>query len=131
MKNRLAYTIVRVLLGLSFIFFGATKFYQVGSAPVLAQPAMDFLSAMTNTGYFIPFVGIAELLVGIFLLANFWVPFAMMILSPIMANVVLFNIFLAPSMGGTIMLIILVGLQAYVMYCTWSHYKPLFSRKIR
>ena len=127
MKNKLAYTIVRILLGLSFIFFGATKFYPLPSAP-LAQPAADFLTAMANTAYFIPFIGIAELLVGILLLFNIWVPFSMTILSALMINVILFNAFLAPSVSGFIMLVILVVLQVYIMFCTWHAYKPLFTK---
>ena len=130
MKSRLTYTITRIILGLAFIFYGVTKFFPVGSVQ-LPAPAMEFLGAMVSAGYFIPFVGIAELLVGIMLVFNFWVPFAMIILSPVMLNVILFNIFLAPSAFGMIMLLVLVALQAYIMYYTWSHYKPLFAKKIR
>lgn len=129
MRNKIAYTIVRIILGLAFIFYGATKFYPLSGMPIPPQPAMAFLGAMMATGYFIPFVGICELLVGILLVFNLWVPFAMMVLSPLMINIILFNIFLAPGLVGAIMLLVLVVLQAYIMYCTWSAYKPLFTRK--
>ena len=129
MRNKISYTIVRVLLGLAFIFFGVTKFYPLGESPALAQPAMDFLIAMGNTGYFIPFLAAAEILVGLLLLANFWVPLAMMILSPIILNVILFNAFLAPSLASLIMLLVLVALQAYIIYCTWNAYRPLFAKR--
>ena len=128
MRNKISYTIVRILLGLAFIFFGVTKFYPI-DAPLPPQPALDFLMALGNTGYFIPFLAAAEILLGLLLLANFWVPLAMMILSPIMLNVILFNAFLAPSLVSLIMLLILVALQAYIMYCTWNAYKPLFKKK--
>lgn len=130
MRNKVAYTIVRILLGLAWIFFGVTKFLSL-PAPQLPGPADAFLSAMTATGYFIPFVGVSEAVVGLLLVVNFWVPFAMMILSPILLNVMLFNLFLAPSISGVIMLVILTAMQVYVMYCTWSAYKPLFARKSR
>lgn len=128
MKNKLAYTIVRVILGLAFIFYGVTKFFPFGTVQ-LPGPASAFLGAMVASGYFIPFVGICELLVGILLVFNWWVPLAMMILSPIMINIILFNLFLAPSLVGAIMLIVLVGLQVYVMYHTWDAYKSLLARK--
>lgn len=128
MKNKLAYTIVRVLLGLAFIFYGVTKFFPFGNVQ-LPGPASAFLGAMVATGYFIPFVGICETVVGILLVFNLWVPFSMMLLSPIMANVVLFNLFLAPSLVAIVMLVVLVAMQVYVMYCTWDAYRPLFSRK--
>ncbi len=127
MKNKLAYTIVRVVLGLAFIFYGVTKFFPFGNVQ-LPGPASAFLGAMFATGYFIPFVGICEALVGIMLVFNWWVPLAMMILSPIMVNVILFNLFLAPSLVGAIMLIVLVALQVYVMYYSWDHYKSLFTK---
>lgn len=130
MKGKLAYTIIRIILGLAWLFFGVTKFITL-PAPILPGPAQAFLSAMTATGYFIPFVGISETVVGLLLLANFWVPLAMMIVSPILLNVILFNMFLGPTIGGMFMLLVLLGLQVYVMYFTWTHYKPLFARKIK
>lgn len=130
MKNKLAYTIVRVLFGLAWIFYGAVKFFPM-PAPELPGPAMAFLGAMAATGYFIQFVGIAELAVGLMLVFNRWVPFSMMILSPIMLNIVLFNFFLSFSLSSMIMLVVLVAMQAYIMYCTWSSYKPLFVKQKR
>lgn len=124
------YTTIRILLGLAWLFFGVTKFFPFEAAP-LPGPAMDFLNSMMAAGYFIPFVGISETLVGVLLLANFWVPFSMMVLSPIMLNVTLFNLFLAPSLSSVIMLVILIAMQVYVMWYTWSHYKSLFAKKIK
>jgi hypothetical protein len=72
-------------------------------------------------------VGVAEVLVGLLLLANRWIPLSMMILAPVMLNVILFNIFLAPSLVGAIMLIVLLALQVYVMRHTWGAYKPLLQ----
>lgn len=124
----MAYTIVRVLLGLAWIFYGVTKFMSL-PAPELPGPAAAFLGAMAATGYFIPLIGIFELAAGIMLLFNRWVPFSMMILSAIMIHVIFFNLFLALSGFGVIMLLVLALMQAYIMYCTWDHYKPLFMRQ--
>jgi putative oxidoreductase len=129
MKNKIAYTIVRILLGLSFLFFGITKFFPFSSSTALPQPATDFLIAMTNTGYLIPFLAVAEILVGALLIFNLWVPLSMVILAPIMLNVILFNLFLSPTLGALIMLLVLVLLQAYIVYCTWHAYKPLFTKR--
>lgn len=130
MRSKVAYTIIRIIFGLAWLFYGVTKFLSL-PAPELPGPAAAFLTSMAATGYFIPFVGVAETLVGLLLLANFWVPLSMVILAPIMLNVILFNLFLAPSLVGFIMLFVLTALQVYIMYYTWSHYKPLFAKKIR
>ncbi len=122
------YTIVRILLGLSFIFFGVTKFLPLPS-PTLPSAGMAFLLALGATGYMIPFVGICETLIGLMLVFNQWVPFSMALLTPIMVNVLLFNIILAPSLMSFVMMAILIVLQVYVIVHTWSHYKPLFARK--
>ena len=129
MKNKIAYTIVRVLLGIAFLVFGANKIFPFMPVGELPQPAMDFLVAMMGTGYFMPFLGLVEILVGILLLANFWVPLAMIILSPIMLNIVLFTVFLAPGAFGMGLTALFVILQVYVMYCTWGAYKSLFMTK--
>ncbi|MEK6899077.1 MAG: DoxX family membrane protein [Nanoarchaeota archaeon] len=127
MKGKLGYTITRIILGLAFLFFGVTKFLTL-PAPELPGPAADFLAAMASTGYMIPLIGIAEVVIGLLLLVNIAVPFSMILLSAIMINVILFNIFLAPSLFVMIMLLVLVALQVYIMYCTWNAYKPLFRR---
>ena len=127
MRSKLAYTITRIVLGLAFLFFGAVKFFPM-EAPALPQPALDFMMAMGATGYMIPFIGIAEVLVGLLLLINIWVPFSMMVLSPVMLNIILFNIFLGPSLQGLLFVGIPLLLQVYIMYYTWNTYKPLFSK---
>lgn len=121
-----AYTIIRILLGLSWIFFGGSKFLP-SQEVVLPQPALDFLNAMGATGYMIAFIGIAELLVGLSLLTNRWVPLSTFIWAPVMLNVILFNIFLAPSITGAIMLLVLVSLHSYIIKSTWNSYKPLLK----
>lgn len=126
MKSKVAYHIVRVILGLAWVFFGIGKFLPMNNA-ALAQPAMDFFAAMIATGYFMPFLGVAEILVGLLLLANRWVPLSMMIVSPIMLNIILFNLFLAPSLFGAIIMIVFVTLQVYIMCHTWGAYKPLLQ----
>jgi len=128
MKNKTPYLIARILLGIAFVFFGAIKFVPMENPPVMPQPALDFMMAMANTHYFIPFLALSEIALGILLLANRFVPLAMMILSPIMLNIILFNIFLGPSLMGVIFVGIPLALQVYIMYCTWSAYKTLFSK---
>lgn len=127
MKSKLAYKIVRILLGLAWLFFGVVKFLPTGNAQ-FTGPAGDFFAAMLATGYFIPLVGVFEAVAGIMLIFNLWVPFSMVILSPIMLNIILFNLILAPSLVGVLMLLVLTALQVYVIYCTWNHYKSLFTK---
>ena len=126
MKNKLAYTIIRIIVGLGFLLFGVMKFFP--STAVLPQPAMDFMTAMANTGYFIPFLALSEMAVGILLLFNLWVPLALIILSPIMLNIILFNVFLGPSLMGMVIVGVLLIFQIYLMYYCGNNYKSLFAK---
>lgn len=126
MKSTKTYTIIRVLLGIAWIFFGIEKFFPPSNPPIMPQPAMDFLASMVATGYFIPLLGLTELLVGLLLLFNKLVPLAMVILAPIMLNIILFNVFLAPSVPGIIMITVLLLLQGYIVAKNWDSYKNLF-----
>jgi len=128
MRNKLAYKIIRILLGVGFVLFGALKFFPSSSSAALPAPAMDFMTAMASTGYFIPFLGLSEVLVGVLLIFNLWVPLSMIILAPIMLNIILFNLFLGPSLMGFIIVGLLLLLQMYVVYYSWDKYKSLFTK---
>jgi uncharacterized membrane protein YphA (DoxX/SURF4 family) len=129
MKSKVAYHIVRIILGLAWVLFGVLKFVPMENAPAMPEAAMAFMGAMAATGYFMQFIGLAEIIVGILLLANLAVPFAMMILSALMINIILLLLFLNQAISGLVMVLILLILQIYIMYCTWSSYVPLYHKK--
>ncbi len=129
MKNKIAYTIARILLGLVFFLSGIVKLLPSMPQGQLPEKAMAFTTAMASTGYFMPFLGLSEMVVGALLLLNWFVPLAMMILSPIMLNIVLFVGFLSFTIGGMAFIAVLVLMQLYIMYCTWDSYKSVLAKK--
>lgn len=118
----------RVLLGLMFFVFGLNGFLNFLPMPnTMPEAAMSFAGALANTGYMFPLIKGTEIVCGILLLSGFAVPVALLILTPILLNIVLFHLFLAPEGFGMIGVILVLFL--YLTYTHWNLYKPLFCAK--
>lgn len=114
--------IARILLGLIFFVFGLNGFFQFIPTPEeLPAEIESFTSAMEETGYFLPLLSGVETLCGLLLLLGRFVPLALTLLAPVVVNIILFHLFVAPE--G-----ILPGLIALVLgiYLAWA-YRSSFS----
>ena len=91
--------VARVLMGLSFLVFGLNGFLHFIPQPKQPMPegAMAFGGALMNSGYMFPMVTGTQLLVGVLLLLNRFVPLALALMAPVVVNIVAFHIFLEPS----------------------------------
>jgi len=88
-------TLIRVLLGL--IFSAAAVAGMIGKIPPpKPEAAQVFMGVLFDSGL-LYVVKILELLCGLALLTGFFVPLALLVLAPIIANIVLFHIALDPS----------------------------------
>ena len=96
----------RIILGLIFFVFGLNGFFQFMPMPPLPEEAGKFMGALGATGYFFPFLKVCEILAGALLLLGAFVPFALVLLAPMIVQIVLFHLFLAP--GGMLVPIICV-----------------------
>src|SRR5438270_13145241 len=89
--------IVRVLLGLVFIFFGSNAFLRFLPMPPLPQNlAGDFIKVFFASGY-VYVVGGMQLLSGLILLIGKFVPLGLIILGAIIFNIWTFHILMAPE----------------------------------
>lgn len=113
--------IARILLGLMFFVFGLNGFFNFMPPPDLPEAAGTFLGCLAATGYFLVVLKVVETLCGLLLLIGRFVPLALTVLAPVVLNIVLFHLFLAP--GG-----ILFGLIALILgiYLAWA-YRSSFS----
>ena len=87
-------TTARILMGLIFLIMGINGFVAIIPMPEKAEEAQVFFQALERTGYFWPFEKLCEILFGAMLLLNRWVVLAVEGLAPIIANIMLFHIFL-------------------------------------
>lgn len=84
-------------MGTIFLVFGLNGFFNFLTMPPMPEEAGNFLTALGATGYFFPFLKACEVLAGVLLIIGTFVPFALVLLTPIVANILLFHIFLAPA----------------------------------
>ena len=88
--------ISRLLLGLIFFVFGLNGFLHFIPAPMPTGIAGQYVGALFISHY-LAAVFALELLAGVLLLANRFVPAALVILAPILVNIALFHACMAPS----------------------------------
>lgn len=120
-------TIARILFGLMFAVFGLNGFLNFIPPPEAPMPegAVAFGGALMKTGYMFPLIKGVELLVGILLLANRFVPLALVLLAPVVVNIVAFHVFLAPT--GTGMSLVVLALEIYLAWAYRKSYFPMLA----
>ena len=125
--SRYAQIAGRLAMGVLFATCGLDKFLHFLPMPSTLPPegAMALGLAFMKSGYLFPLIAGTELAGGLLLVANRCVPFALVLLAPVVVNIVAFHAVLAPDgLGLAIVLVIVLGLLA------WSHraaYRPLFA----
>ena len=116
--------IVRIILGLIFTVFSINFFVPFVPIPMPDHPpeARAFLGALMDSGYMFYFIKIVELVGGIMLLIGICIPFALVLLAPIVVNIFLFHVFLDPA--GFLMGLFILLLELFLLY----HYRSVFSK---
>ncbi|MDB4115218.1 DoxX protein [Flavobacteriaceae bacterium] len=118
-------TILRMLLGVSLLIFGMNKF--IAFIPIfdMAPAAANFMESLNSTGYVLYVVASLELLIGGLLLFKKWVPFALVLLAPIVVNILLFHLFL--DVSGMFVAVLMLAITGVLIYKYWKSYSSLFQ----
>ena len=116
--------IARILLGLIFATTGLNGFLNFIPQPKAPMPerAAAFLGALLQTGYLFRLIMGTQLIVGVLLLLNRFVPLALALVAPIIVGILTFHIFLLPS-GLHLALAVLV----LEIYLSWAYRKAFRS----
>ncbi len=119
-KSKLRYVThgIRILLGLLFFVDGLNGLFPFVPQPSmkLAPGAIAFATALVATGYMMTLIAITQLIVGVLLLSNRFVPLALVILFPFMVNSLAFH-FVLEHTGLPMSL----GVFALQMYLVWNY----------
>src|SRR5438874_2170972 len=85
-KSPLLPHVARILMGVAFLVFGLNGFFQFIPPPKTPMPegAVAFSGALMKTSYMFPFIMGTQLLVGILLLLNRFVPLALVVIMPVL-----------------------------------------------
>lgn len=124
---RYAVHAARILLGLVFFVFGLDGFLHFVPQPTEppSEAAMAFAVGLIKSGYMFPLLKGTEVAVGALLLANRFVPLALVVIAPVIVNIFAFHAFLAPS--GLAIASALVALELGLAWAHRSAYRPLLA----
>jgi putative oxidoreductase len=118
--------IARVLLGLIFLVFGLNGFLHFIPSPQPSGLAGQFLGAMFVSHY-LSVVFALQVIAGVLLLANRFVPAALTILAPVLVNIALFHACLAPV--GYAPAVVAIALWLVVFAGERRAFLPLLAAK--
>ena len=94
----------------------------------MPEGAMAFAGALMATGYMMQLVSGTQLLTGILLLINRFVPLALALLAPILVGIITFHIFLAPASIAPG--VVVVVLELYLAWVYRDAYRPMLALRV-
>ncbi len=124
---KIAVIIVRVLMGLLFLFASISVLFNLVPQPELTGKTKTFMDGVNASGYLLQLIKITELICGIAFVTGYFVPLATVVIAPIIVNIFLFHVFVDTS--GLPVGIFLVLANAFLAYANWEKYKPLMEAK--
>jgi putative oxidoreductase len=86
--------IIRLVFGVMLVIFGSNKFIGFLPEPEITGAAATYLGGLAASGFTFKVIGLIEVLVGIALLANKYVPLALILMAPISVNIFLYHVLL-------------------------------------
>ncbi|HZG17902.1 MAG TPA: hypothetical protein VE710_23265 [Candidatus Bathyarchaeia archaeon] len=117
--------IPRIVLGLIFLCAGGNGWIVIlGFPPIFptSPQAMELL-----TGYLLVLEKTTEVLAGLLLLANRFIPATLAVLAPIVVNILLFHLFVDPAL---LLLALLVFLpEVYLLWVFRNSFRSLLTMK--
>jgi putative oxidoreductase len=125
-KMKIASLVARLLLGIIFLVFGLNGFLQFIPMPPPTGVAAQFFGAIFASHYYIVIFAV-QVLGGLLLLVNRFVPLALVILGPVIVNIFFFHTLMAPA--GIPLAILVVILWAIVAVRNKQHLAGLFTRQ--
>ncbi len=115
----------RILLGLAFFFFGLNGILHFLPAPPMPDSDAKTMSMILMNSHWMTFVALLQVIAGLLLLVGRYVPLGLVILAPIIVNILLFHILLAPK--GIVPGAIVAVLEAFLIWAYRRSFRGLFD----
>ena len=119
--------IARLLLGLIFLTFGLTGFLHFIPASPPSGTAGQFIGALFVSNYLVV-VFLLQIIAAVLLLINRYVPLALTLLAPIIVNILLFHMLMAPS--GLLLAMVVTMLWIVVFLSVRSAFAGLLQHRV-
>jgi hypothetical protein len=94
----------------------------------MPKALVEFSTAMMNTGFLFQLVKGTEVLCGLLLLVNRFVPLALVVLAPVIVNIVMVHVFLAPA--NMAMAFVILALELYLAWAYRSAFRPMLAAQV-
>src|SRR5438093_4047841 len=119
--------IARLLLGLIFVVFGLNGFLNfLSMGPMPTGLAGQFIGALLQSHYYFV-VAALQVVGGLLLLVNRFVPLALVLLGPVIVNIILYHAFLYPI--GVVPAVVVTVLWFIVFYGNRQHFSGIFVQR--
>ena len=119
--------IARLLLGLIFFVLGLNGFLNfLSMGPLPTGLAGQFIGALFQSHYLWVVAGL-QVVGGLLLLVNRFVPLALVLLGPVIVNILLYHLFLNPA--GIAMAILVTILWFIVFYGHRQYFSGIFVQR--
>ncbi|MGB9409117.1 MAG: hypothetical protein WCA89_16405 [Terracidiphilus sp.] len=124
---KIAVMIARLLLGAVFVVFGMNVYFNfLHMGPMPTGPAEQFLGAMASTHY-VYVIAVFQVVPGLFLLFNRYVVLGLALLAPVVFNILVFHILMAPR--GALLAVIVALLWMLVFHRHRSAFRGLLQKR--
>lgn len=124
---KIAVIIVRVLMGLLYLFASIVVLFKIAPQPELTGTTKIFMDGVNASGYLLPLIKITELICGISFVTGYFVPLATIVIAPITLNILLFHIFV--DTAGLPVAIFLLLANLFVAFANIEKYQPILEAK--
>ena len=119
--------IARLLLGVLFVVFGLNGFFNfINMGPLPSGLAGQFILALVLSHYFWV-VAALQVIGGVLLIVNRYVPLALVLLGPVIVNILLYHIFLLPA--GVALALVAAILWFIVFYGYRQYFSGIFVQR--
>jgi hypothetical protein len=119
--------IARLLLGILFVVFGLNGFLNfINMGPLPSGLAGQFILALVLSHYFWV-VAALQVIGGVLLLVNRYVPLALVLLGPVIVNILLYHIFMLPA--GVVLALVATILWFIVFYSYRQYFSGIFVQR--
>jgi putative oxidoreductase len=94
---KIAVMIARILLGAIFVFFGLNIYFHYLPAPPMPPSPLERFSTVMAETHYMHVIAVFQVVPGILLLFNRYVPLALTLLGPVIFNIILTHTLMQPQ----------------------------------
>jgi len=124
---KIAVIIVRILVGLLFLFASVAYFINLGTPPEMTGRPKIFMDGLAASGYILPVVKTLELLCALAFISGRFVPLAVVVIFPIAVNILLVHAILLPE-GLTVAIPLFLAIL-FLVFAYRENYRQLLAAK--